>query len=138
MLQPALTELFANAFRHGRAEGAISVEAQTEKDRFTLIIRERRENSGRFDDQCLLGGCGRSGLIDDDRTVGCRRGRRDHCRDRRVFCQCHIPVDGNLNCSGCFVLEHQRPGHPAVLGQSRFVSLLNRVAGGQGPEPHII
>ncbi|MEY2565366.1 MAG: hypothetical protein QOH88_3559 [Verrucomicrobiota bacterium] len=43
-LQPALTELFANAFRHGRAEGAISVEAQTEQNQFTLTIREPKQS----------------------------------------------------------------------------------------------
>lgn len=39
-LQPALLELFANAFRHDRAEGAISVEARIEGDRLICTIRE--------------------------------------------------------------------------------------------------
>jgi K+-sensing histidine kinase KdpD len=39
-LQLALLELFANAFRHDRAEGAISVEARIEGDRFICTIRE--------------------------------------------------------------------------------------------------
>ena len=39
-LQPALLELFANAFRHERAAGVISVEARTEKDRFVFEIEE--------------------------------------------------------------------------------------------------
>jgi K+-sensing histidine kinase KdpD len=43
-LQPALMELFANAFRHDRAEGAISVEARVEEDRFVLTIREPKRN----------------------------------------------------------------------------------------------
>ncbi|MDP9003713.1 MAG: hypothetical protein M3N12_02870 [Verrucomicrobiota bacterium] len=44
LLPPALAELFVNAFRHGRAEGVISVEAQTEKDQFRLIIREPKQS----------------------------------------------------------------------------------------------
>lgn len=43
-LQPALMELFANAFRHDRAEGVISVEARIENDRFALTIREPKRN----------------------------------------------------------------------------------------------
>src|ERR1043166_5428061 len=39
-LQPALLELFANALRHDRAEGAISVEARIEEGRFVCTIRE--------------------------------------------------------------------------------------------------
>ncbi len=39
-LQPALLELFANAFRHGREEGAISVDARIEGNRFVCTIRE--------------------------------------------------------------------------------------------------
>jgi K+-sensing histidine kinase KdpD len=43
-LQPALMELCANAFRHDRAEGVISVEARIEKDRFALTIREPKRS----------------------------------------------------------------------------------------------
>jgi K+-sensing histidine kinase KdpD len=43
-LQPALLELFANAFRHDRAEGAISVEARIEGDRFVCTIREPKRS----------------------------------------------------------------------------------------------
>jgi K+-sensing histidine kinase KdpD len=43
-LQPALLELFANAFRHDRAEGAISVEARIEGDRFICTIREPKRS----------------------------------------------------------------------------------------------
>ncbi len=39
-LQPALLELFANAFRHDRAEGDILVEARIENGRFVFTIRE--------------------------------------------------------------------------------------------------
>jgi K+-sensing histidine kinase KdpD len=39
-LQPALVELFANAFRHDRADDVISVRARIEKDRFELTIQE--------------------------------------------------------------------------------------------------
>jgi K+-sensing histidine kinase KdpD len=43
-LQPALLELFANAFRHGRAEGSISVEARIEGDRFVCTLREPKRS----------------------------------------------------------------------------------------------
>jgi K+-sensing histidine kinase KdpD len=43
-LQPALRELFGNAFRHGRAEGTISVEARIEGDRFVCTIREPKQS----------------------------------------------------------------------------------------------
>src|ERR1043166_8229034 len=39
-LLPAVIELFANAFRHDPADGAIAVEAREEKGRFVLTIRE--------------------------------------------------------------------------------------------------
>jgi len=39
-LQPALLELFANAFRHDRAKGVICADARIEKDRFAFTIRE--------------------------------------------------------------------------------------------------
>lgn len=42
-LQPALLELFANAFRHSRAEGIISVEASIEDNRFVFTIREPKQ-----------------------------------------------------------------------------------------------
>lgn len=44
LLQPALEELFANAFRHDRAEGVISVEARIEGGRFIFTIREPKRN----------------------------------------------------------------------------------------------
>jgi K+-sensing histidine kinase KdpD len=44
LLQSALIELFANAFRHGRAEGVISVEARMDKERFVFTIREPKRN----------------------------------------------------------------------------------------------
>jgi len=43
-LQPALLELFANAFRHDPAEGVISVEARIEGDRFVCTIREPKRS----------------------------------------------------------------------------------------------
>jgi K+-sensing histidine kinase KdpD len=43
-LQQALLELFANAFRHDRAEGVILVEARIEGDRFMFTIREPKRN----------------------------------------------------------------------------------------------
>jgi K+-sensing histidine kinase KdpD len=43
-LQPALLELFANAFRHDRAEGVISVEARIENDRFVFVIQEPKRS----------------------------------------------------------------------------------------------
>jgi K+-sensing histidine kinase KdpD len=43
-LQSGLIELFANAFRHGRGEGVISVEARMEKERFVFTIREPKRN----------------------------------------------------------------------------------------------
>ena len=45
-LQQAFLELFANAFRHDRAEGAILVEARIDGDRFLFTIREPK---GSFD-----------------------------------------------------------------------------------------
>lgn len=47
-LQPALMELFANAFRHDRAEGVISVEARIQNDRFALTIREPKRSFERL------------------------------------------------------------------------------------------
>ena len=44
LLQPALLELFANAFRHDRAEGSILVEARIEGGRFMFTIREPKRN----------------------------------------------------------------------------------------------
>lgn len=44
VLLPALTELFANAFRHGRGEGAISAEARVERDRCLFTIREPKRS----------------------------------------------------------------------------------------------
>ena len=44
VLLPALTELFANAFRHGRGEGVISAGARIEGDRFLFTIREPKRS----------------------------------------------------------------------------------------------
>jgi len=43
-LQPALLELFVNSFRHGRAEGAISVEALIQNGRFVFTMREPKRS----------------------------------------------------------------------------------------------
>ena len=43
-MQPALMELFANAFRHDRSEGVITVEARIEGDRFVCTIHEPKRN----------------------------------------------------------------------------------------------
>jgi K+-sensing histidine kinase KdpD len=40
LLQEAIVELFANAFRHDRGEGAIVVAARIDKDRFLFTLRE--------------------------------------------------------------------------------------------------
>jgi len=50
-LQSALMELFANAFRHDRAEGVISVGARIEEDRFVFTIREPKRNFERSTDK---------------------------------------------------------------------------------------
>ena len=50
-LQPALIELFANAFRHDRTEAIISVEARIEKDHFVFTIREPKRNFERSTDK---------------------------------------------------------------------------------------
>jgi K+-sensing histidine kinase KdpD len=44
LLQPALLELFANAFRHDRAPGMISAEARLENNRFVLTIQEPKQS----------------------------------------------------------------------------------------------
>jgi K+-sensing histidine kinase KdpD len=44
LLQPALLELFANAFRHDTAPGIISAEARIENDRFVLTIQEPKRS----------------------------------------------------------------------------------------------
>lgn len=44
VLLPALTELFANAFRHERGEGAILVDTRIEGDRFLFTIREPKRS----------------------------------------------------------------------------------------------
>jgi K+-sensing histidine kinase KdpD len=43
-LQPALLELFVNSFRHGRAEGAISVAALIEDGHFVFTMREPKQS----------------------------------------------------------------------------------------------
>ena len=44
VLLPALIELFANAFRHDRGEGVISVEARIDGERFLFTIREPKRS----------------------------------------------------------------------------------------------
>ena len=44
LLLPALLELFANAFRHERADGVISATARTENGRFIFTIAEPKQN----------------------------------------------------------------------------------------------
>jgi K+-sensing histidine kinase KdpD len=44
LLLPALVELFANAFRHERGEGAITATARTEKGRFTFTLSEPKRD----------------------------------------------------------------------------------------------
>lgn len=44
LLQPALLELFANAFRHERASGFISAEARIENNRFVFTLREPKRS----------------------------------------------------------------------------------------------
>jgi K+-sensing histidine kinase KdpD len=60
-LQPTLMELFANAFRHDRTEGIISVDARIMDKRFVFTIREPK---GSF--ECSTENWGREPL----RTVG--------------------------------------------------------------------
>lgn len=43
LLLPAVMELFANAFRHDPGEGAISVAARVENDRFVFTLREPKQ-----------------------------------------------------------------------------------------------
>jgi K+-sensing histidine kinase KdpD len=49
-LLPAVTELFANAFRHEPGDGVISVETHPENDRFILTIREPKRTFSRSTD----------------------------------------------------------------------------------------
>jgi K+-sensing histidine kinase KdpD len=44
LLLPALLELFANALRHERADGAILATARTENGRFIFTLTERKQN----------------------------------------------------------------------------------------------
>jgi len=44
LLLPALVELFANAFRHERAEGVITATARTGNGRFTFTLSEPKRN----------------------------------------------------------------------------------------------
>ena len=44
LLLPALSELFANAFRHGRAAGPISAAARSANGRFTFTLSEPKQN----------------------------------------------------------------------------------------------
>jgi K+-sensing histidine kinase KdpD len=43
LLQPAVIELFANAFQHDRAEGMIPIDCRIENDHFVLEIREPKQ-----------------------------------------------------------------------------------------------
>jgi K+-sensing histidine kinase KdpD len=47
LLLPALLELFANAFRHGLADGAISVTARTNNGRFDFSLNEPKQGFSR-------------------------------------------------------------------------------------------
>ena len=47
LLLPALLELFANAFRHSPADGAISITARTEDGRFVFSLREPKQSFDR-------------------------------------------------------------------------------------------
>ena len=44
LLLPAFLELFANAFRHERADGVISATARTENGRFIFTLSEPKQN----------------------------------------------------------------------------------------------
>jgi K+-sensing histidine kinase KdpD len=44
LLLPALVELFANAFRHERADGVIAATARTEDGKFTFTLSEPKQN----------------------------------------------------------------------------------------------
>lgn len=44
LLLPAFLELFANAFRHGTNEGAISATARTQNGRFVFTLRESKQS----------------------------------------------------------------------------------------------
>jgi len=44
LLLPALVELFANAFRHERADGVITATARTENGRFTFTLSEPKRD----------------------------------------------------------------------------------------------
>ena len=44
VLLPALTELFANAFRHNRGEGVISIEARIDGESFLFTLREPKQS----------------------------------------------------------------------------------------------
>jgi K+-sensing histidine kinase KdpD len=50
LLLPAFLELFANAFRHGASDAAISVSAQTENGRFVFLLREPKQSFERSTD----------------------------------------------------------------------------------------
>jgi len=50
LLLPALTELFANAFRHDRGEGVISAGARIEGDRFLFALSEPKQSFERSTD----------------------------------------------------------------------------------------
>jgi signal transduction histidine kinase len=44
LLLPALVELFANAFRHGRGQGPLTATASTDDGRFTFTLSEPKQN----------------------------------------------------------------------------------------------
>ena len=46
-LQPALIELIANAFRHERGEGSVSIDARVEDERFVFSVREPKRSFDR-------------------------------------------------------------------------------------------
>jgi signal transduction histidine kinase len=50
LLLPAVVELFSNAFRHERAEGAITATAKTDNERFRFILSEPKRDFQRSTD----------------------------------------------------------------------------------------
>lgn len=88
VLLPALTELFANAFRHQRGEGAISAEARIEGNRFLFTIREPKQNFerstknwGREPMQSVGQGHYGLGLHRARSIIEAHRGQLDACYD---------------------------------------------------------
>jgi K+-sensing histidine kinase KdpD len=88
VLLPALTELFANAFRHGRGEGPISVEAGIDGARFVFTMREPKpsfdhstENWGREPLRSVGHGHYGLGLHRSRSIIEAHRGQLNACYD---------------------------------------------------------